>query len=214
MYHKRIDNFQVHHNNPKVNRSKKNVDLNESHRFLFLPSQYINKPIQHLKYHKKSPPHIKKDYRFPIPSDYIKISPVDQKTSTVGNSLPPPPHTEENPIPSEEGKTWHPTLNILIDDDLFLYVPNKPIYEQELAQFNINYSLMIDHTAPHHQYKGDTSDDTKELKHRPNKHTTLHHKEYHLKQNGCLDSAKRIKVIYIPDLMTEGTEDCRPSTSY
>ncbi|PKY28367.1 hypothetical protein RhiirB3_444501 [Rhizophagus irregularis] len=57
--------------------------------------------------------------------------------------------------------------------------------------------------APHHQYKGDTSDDTKELKHQPNKRTTLHHKEYHLKQNGCLDSAKRIKVIYIPDLMTE-----------
>ncbi|PKC64180.1 hypothetical protein RhiirA1_462762 [Rhizophagus irregularis] len=108
MYRKRIDNFQ--------------------HRFLFLPSQYINKPIQHLKYHKKSPPHIKKDYGFPIPSDYIKISPVDQKTSTVGNSLPPPPHTEENPIPSEEGKTWHPTLDILIDDDHFLYVPNKPIY--------------------------------------------------------------------------------------
>ncbi|PKY58446.1 hypothetical protein RhiirA4_480365 [Rhizophagus irregularis] len=56
--------------------------------------------------------------------------------------------------------------------------------EQELAQFNIDYYSIIDPAAQHIYYKGETSDDIKELEHRPNKCNILHHTNLHLDHEG------------------------------
>ncbi|PKB92420.1 hypothetical protein RhiirA5_444750, partial [Rhizophagus irregularis] len=97
MYRKRLDNFRSHHsdsskrskkqksrfqracrsvfyNRGNQKKSHRRVDTLEEklhrakqHRFLFLPSQYINKPIQHLKFHKRLTFRDEDDYNFPIP---------------------------------------------------------------------------------------------------------------------------------------------------
>ncbi|PKY52749.1 hypothetical protein RhiirA4_470579 [Rhizophagus irregularis] len=267
------------------------------HRFLFLPSQYIYKPIQHLK------------YRF-ITQRSIPTSPVPDDGLT---------HDTDIPIPSKEGHTWHDTLGILIPNDLLPYVDDQPIYinntqarkkgtsyspgskkwfqiirkrkddheeqnkaaidaqqykdrarlwntsekwlylreeettaltdfqnhyhkqinkltddckelhdqlnqevirnkskktkrltqlEQELAQFKLDYLSTQSITAHHLNYKGDISDDTKELERRPNKRYSLHHTDSHLNHNGSKDKIKKVKI---QDLIVE---EWTPSTSY
>ncbi|PKY52184.1 hypothetical protein RhiirA4_469662 [Rhizophagus irregularis] len=289
------------------------------HRFLFLPSQYIYKPIQHLKYRKKSGLHNKSVYNFPIPSVITKTSSPQRSIST-----PPVPndglaHDTDIPIPSKEGHTWHDTLGILIPNDLLPYVDDQPIYinntqarkkgtsyspgskkwfqiirkrkenheeeiirtadtqqykdrarlwntsekwlylreeettaltdfqhhyhkkmskltddckelhdqlnqnviknkakktkrltqlEQELAQFKLDYLSTQSITAHHLCYKGEISDDTKELECRPNKRYTLHHMDSHLNHNRPKDNVKKVKIS---DLVVE---EWIPSTSH
>ncbi|CAB5185040.1 unnamed protein product [Rhizophagus irregularis] len=97
MYRKRLDNFRSHHsdsskrskkqksrfqracryvfynrgNNRKSYRRVNSLDEKlhraRQHRFLFLPSQHINKPIQHLKYYKRLVLRDEEHYNFPIP---------------------------------------------------------------------------------------------------------------------------------------------------
>ncbi|PKC51589.1 hypothetical protein RhiirA1_483411, partial [Rhizophagus irregularis] len=112
------------------------------HRFLFLPSQHINKPIQHLKYHKKLVLRDEEHYKFPIPP----ASPRPQGASAVMNrfseeacrsnpgnnsfstSNTHSPATTSKPILLKEEKTWHETLSIWIPNDLFPYVTDEPVY--------------------------------------------------------------------------------------
>ncbi|PKK65935.1 hypothetical protein RhiirC2_785446 [Rhizophagus irregularis] len=114
---------------PPANNITDKLHRARQHRFLFLPSQYINKPIQHLKYHKRSPLHTSKDYGFQIPHAAIILLTIDNTipiTEAIDTIAPP---SNDIPIPSEEGKTWHPTLGILIEDELFPYVLTDPIYK-------------------------------------------------------------------------------------
>ncbi|GBC41204.2 hypothetical protein GLOIN_2v1764372 [Rhizophagus irregularis DAOM 181602=DAOM 197198] len=101
MYRKRLDNFCSHHsdsskrsikqksrfqracrsifynrgNNKKSHHSVDNLEDKlhraRQHRFLFLPSQHINKPIQHLKYHKRLVLRDEIYYNFPIPPESL-----------------------------------------------------------------------------------------------------------------------------------------------
>ena len=63
--------------------------------------------------------------------------------------------------------------------------------EQELARFKITYFSVIDDNAPHYRYKGDTSDDAKELELRPNKRQPV--TSALTQHNGRLASIKRFK---------------------
>ncbi|PKK73587.1 hypothetical protein RhiirC2_775830 [Rhizophagus irregularis] len=137
MYRKRLDNFQAQHQLQKDSPNKPPPADNitdklhhaRQHRFLFLCSQYINKLIQHLKYHKRSPLHTLKDYGFQIPHAATTLLSIDNTTpvTEVIETITSP--TNDIPIPSEEGMTWHPKLGILIEDALFPYAPTDPIYK-------------------------------------------------------------------------------------
>ncbi|CAB5367144.1 unnamed protein product [Rhizophagus irregularis] len=69
------------------------------------------------------------DYGFQIPHAAItllsidNITPVTEAIDTIASP------TTDIPIPSEEGMTWHLKLGILIEDELFPYVPTGPIYK-------------------------------------------------------------------------------------
>jgi hypothetical protein len=71
---------------------------------------------------------MQKDYKFPISFNITKTLPIDKKTPTV--LTPDAQHIHDNTFltPSEEGHTWHDMLDILIPNDLLLYVTDKPIY--------------------------------------------------------------------------------------
>ncbi|POG82770.1 hypothetical protein GLOIN_2v1493568 [Rhizophagus irregularis DAOM 181602=DAOM 197198] len=77
------------------------------HRFLFLPSQHINKPVQHLRYYKGLMLRLEKDYNFPIP-----------------------PERSRRPIGAVSAitETWHEKLGIWIPKDLLPYVTDEPVY--------------------------------------------------------------------------------------
>ncbi|CAB4377414.1 unnamed protein product [Rhizophagus irregularis] len=109
MYCKRLDNFQVQHQLQKNNRNRK-----QKRRF---------------ERACKSPLHTSKDYGFQIPHAAIILLTIDNTipiTEAIDTIAPP---SNDIPIPSEEGKTWHPTLGILIEDELFPYVLTDPIYK-------------------------------------------------------------------------------------
>ncbi|POG80528.1 hypothetical protein GLOIN_2v1764372 [Rhizophagus irregularis DAOM 181602=DAOM 197198] len=131
MYRKRLDNFCSHHsdsskrsikqksrfqracrsifynrgNNKKSHHSVDNLEDKlhraRQHRFLFLPSQHINKPIQHLKYHKRLVLRDEIYYNFPIPPESLG---------------------------TRAANTWHDKLGIWIPNDLFPYVTDEPVY--------------------------------------------------------------------------------------
>ncbi|PKK58717.1 hypothetical protein RhiirC2_857648 [Rhizophagus irregularis] len=143
MYRKRLDNFLSHHshsskrskkqkshfqracrsvfyNRGNKKKSHKHVDTLEEklhrarqHRFLFLPSQYINKPIQHLKSHKRLVLRDEEYYNFPIPPD----------TSSTFS-----PAITSQPILPKNENTWHDKLGIWIPNDLYPYVTDEPVY--------------------------------------------------------------------------------------
>ncbi|PKY46489.1 hypothetical protein RhiirA4_519824 [Rhizophagus irregularis] len=98
-------------------------------RFLFLRSQYINKPINHLKYYNRPPPHIGKDYNFPIPPNNL-----EPRRRFIQNVLPTvnldnqEVIDDSTPIPFEEGKTWHVKLGFMVPNELMPYVNDTPIY--------------------------------------------------------------------------------------
>ncbi|CAB4415560.1 unnamed protein product [Rhizophagus irregularis] len=112
------------------------------HRFLFLPSQYIYKPLQHVKYHKRLVLRDVEHYKFPIPS----ISPmIEPGVITTIHNLPPSfrqdpgnvltstsdthmSTTDSHPPSFKEGHTWHDKLGIMIPTDLFPYITEEPIY--------------------------------------------------------------------------------------
>ncbi|PKB97082.1 hypothetical protein RhiirA5_433751 [Rhizophagus irregularis] len=127
--HKRVDALEE-----KLHRAKQ-------HRFLFLPSQYINKPIQHLKYHKRLVLRDEKYYNFPIPPDSVgtqaavaisaildpplRLCPGNDSTSTLNTHSPA---TTSQPIPIKDENTWHDKLGIWVPNDLFPYVTDEPVY--------------------------------------------------------------------------------------
>ncbi|GBC34399.2 hypothetical protein GLOIN_2v1846320 [Rhizophagus irregularis DAOM 181602=DAOM 197198] len=118
----------------KLHRAKK-------HGFLFLPSQYIKKPIQHLKYHKRLVLRDEKYYNFPIPPDLIgtraaavasanldpplRLCPGNDSTSTSDTHSST---TNSQPILSKDENTWYDKLGIWIPNDLFPYVTDEPVY--------------------------------------------------------------------------------------
>ncbi|UZO00368.1 uncharacterized protein OCT59_011502 [Rhizophagus irregularis] len=184
-----------------------------------------------------------KDYGFQIPHAAITLLTIDNTIPTTEAIDMIAPPTNDIPIPSEEGKTWHLKLGILIEDELFPYVPTDPIYktkncrrrgkdpltpgikkgkttkqlyqlELELAQFNIDYNSTLDPVQLYKCYEGEMSDDAKELEQRPHKRSTHHHIDSHLNHDNRRDSIKRIKIITIPDLFTNSNEGGMPSTSY
>ncbi|PKC54892.1 hypothetical protein RhiirA1_476492 [Rhizophagus irregularis] len=199
------------------------------YRFLFLPSQYINKLIQYLKYHKKSPLHTSKDYGFQIPHAAIRLLSIDNTTPVTEAIETIASPTNDIPIPSEEGITWHPKLGILIEDALFPYAPtavrrhrasvleHNEAYESQ-RKYKENVKLW-NTSENRYQFREDkvkceTSDDAKELEQRPHKRTTHHHIDSHLNHDKQPDSIKRIKITYIPDLFATSNEGGMPSTSY
>ncbi|GET61118.1 hypothetical protein GLOIN_2v1886499 [Rhizophagus irregularis DAOM 181602=DAOM 197198] len=116
---------KVKNKNPAFNG---HVDLKlhraRQHRFLFLPSQYINKPIQHLKYHKRLVLRDEEHYNFPIPpasprplgaiavmnrtfDQALRSCPGNNSISTSNTHSPA---TTSQPILLKEEKTWHETL--------------------------------------------------------------------------------------------------------
>ncbi|RGB22406.1 hypothetical protein C1646_776142, partial [Rhizophagus diaphanus] len=126
------------------------------HRFLFLPSQHINKPIQHLKYHKNSSPYTPTNYNHPIPPQLTKASPAEpnqrqvyKQDLNINQVDGDPSHnftTDDHPMMidstqtegsstkppvqtrSKEGHTWHENLGIFIPNDLLPYVTEDPVY--------------------------------------------------------------------------------------
>ncbi|CAB4492833.1 unnamed protein product [Rhizophagus irregularis] len=70
-----------------------------------------------------------KDYRFQIPHAAITLLTIDNTIPTTEAIDMIAPPTNDIPIPSEEGKSWHLKLGILIEDELFPYVPTDPIYK-------------------------------------------------------------------------------------
>ncbi|EXX71580.1 hypothetical protein RirG_077230 [Rhizophagus irregularis DAOM 197198w] len=172
MYHKRLDNFRSHHsdsskrskkqkthfqracrsvfyNRGNNKKSQKRVDSLEEklrcakqHRFLFLPSQHINKPIQHLKYHKKVVLRDEKHYNFYIPPDPIiktqgavapltnlapplRLCPGNDSIRTSNTSSPA---NNSQPVLVKDENIWHDKLGIWIPNDLFAYVNDEPVY--------------------------------------------------------------------------------------
>ncbi|CAB5216439.1 unnamed protein product [Rhizophagus irregularis] len=172
MYRKRLNNFRSHHsdsskrskkqksrfqqacksvfyNRGNNKKSQKRVDTLEEklrrakqHRFLFLPSQHINKPIQHLKYHKKVVLRDEKHYNFYIPPETIaprgavaclltalkpplRLYPGNDSISTSNTSSPAIP---SQPVLVKDEKTWHDKLGIWISNDLLPYVNDEPVY--------------------------------------------------------------------------------------
>ncbi|EXX50433.1 uncharacterized protein OCT59_007897 [Rhizophagus irregularis] len=172
MYRKRLDNFRSHHsdsskrskkqksrfqracryvfyNRGKNRKSHRRVNTLEEklhrarqHRFLFLPSQHVNKPIQHLKYHKKLVLRDEEHYNFPIPPAPrrpLGVNAVLNKTidrlrrlspgnNSISTSNTHSPATTLQPILLKEENTWHETLGIWIPNDLFPYVTDEPVY--------------------------------------------------------------------------------------
>ncbi|CAB4390836.1 unnamed protein product [Rhizophagus irregularis] len=51
------------------------------------------------------------------------------------------PPINDIPIPSEEGKTWHPALGIFIEDELFPYVPTGHLYKRN-KKGRIHHTLL------------------------------------------------------------------------
>ncbi|CAB5205707.1 unnamed protein product [Rhizophagus irregularis] len=128
--HRRVDTLEE-----KLRQAK-------HYRFLFLPSQYLNKPLQHLKYHKRLVLRDETHYNFPIPPDLHK--PLGAMSATVKAKEPPSrpdpginsfstsnthsSATTSQPILSKEENTWHEKLGIWIPNDLFPYVTDEPVY--------------------------------------------------------------------------------------
>ncbi|POG82362.1 hypothetical protein GLOIN_2v888567 [Rhizophagus irregularis DAOM 181602=DAOM 197198] len=111
------------------------------HRFLFLPSQHINKPIQHLKYHKKEVLRDEEYYNFYIPPDPIKtqgafatvikldppLQPRPGNDSIRTSNISSPANTLQPALVKDEN-IWHDKLGIWIPNDLFPYVTDEPVY--------------------------------------------------------------------------------------
>ncbi|PKB98798.1 hypothetical protein RhiirA5_383659 [Rhizophagus irregularis] len=229
MYRKRLDNFRSHHsdNSKRSNKQKsrfqracrsvfynrgnnkksqRRVDSLEEklqrarqHRFLFLPSQHINRPIQHVNYHNP--------FRRPAPR-----YPRDDSISTTSTSSPA---TNSQPVPVEDENIWHDKLGIWIPNSLLPYVTSiltgggpfdqkkntglcldclyfgylgcdvvlgtppdslkvpewrcPRALAQELGRFNIDYFSVMNDDESHYRYKGHTSDEAKQLEIRPHK---------------------------------------------
>ncbi|PKK58747.1 hypothetical protein RhiirC2_795831 [Rhizophagus irregularis] len=113
------------------------------YRFLFLPSQNILKPLQHLKYQRTLHFNDYQNYKFPIPGNLIKLKKLKVKRPTTSvtplqNILQEMPEEIINthdlpaitiqPIPSDDRNTWHEKLGILVPNDLLPYVTEDPIY--------------------------------------------------------------------------------------
>ncbi|PKK61126.1 hypothetical protein RhiirC2_792275, partial [Rhizophagus irregularis] len=104
----------------RVDTLEEKLHRARQHRFLFLPSQQINKPIQHLKYHKRLVLRDEKYYKFPIPPDSIetktaidiltipdpplRLCPGNELTSTSNTRSPA---TTSQPILLKDENTWH-----------------------------------------------------------------------------------------------------------
>ncbi|PKB94816.1 hypothetical protein RhiirA5_437987 [Rhizophagus irregularis] len=165
MYCKQLDNFCFHHsdkskrgkrqksrfqracrsvfynrgNNKKSHRFEDNIPEKlhraRQHRFLFLPSQQIYKPLQHLKYHKRLVLRDEKYYNFPILPDSIGTLPILDPPLRLcsGNVLTSISDTQSStnnsqPILSNDENTWHEKLSIWIPTDLFPYITDEPVY--------------------------------------------------------------------------------------
>ncbi|EXX74369.1 uncharacterized protein OCT59_025645 [Rhizophagus irregularis] len=116
------------------------------HRFLFLPSQHINKPVQHLRYYKGLMLRLAEDYNFPIPPERsrrpvgavraITVSRTTQdrlsrqrsRDILLSTSHTHSPATTPQPILLKEEETWHEKLGIWIPNDLLPYVTDEPVY--------------------------------------------------------------------------------------
>ncbi|UZO17135.1 uncharacterized protein OCT59_008496 [Rhizophagus irregularis] len=113
------------------------------HRFLFLPSQYVYKLLQHLKYQRNLRLNDNQNYKFPIPLRAIKpkklklkrpITPVTPLQNIPQEMLEEITNTHDLPaitiqsIPFDDRNTWHDKLGILILNDLLPYVTEDPIY--------------------------------------------------------------------------------------
>ncbi|PKY49264.1 hypothetical protein RhiirA4_465171 [Rhizophagus irregularis] len=82
-------------------------------------------------------------------------------------------------------------------------------YHTKINKLKDDYYLSTISITTHHlHYKGEISDDTKELERRPNKKNTLYHTDFHLNHDRQMDKIKKLKL---PD---PNVEECIPSTSY
>ncbi|CAB5159052.1 unnamed protein product [Rhizophagus irregularis] len=139
VFYNRGNNKNTHRH---VNTLDEKLHRARQHRFLFLPSQNINKPIQHLKYHKRLELRDEEHYNFPIPpapprplgaigvinktlDRLLRSCPGDNSISTSNTHSPA---TTSQPILLKEEKTWHEKLGIWIPNDLFPYVTDEPVY--------------------------------------------------------------------------------------
>ncbi|EXX58297.1 hypothetical protein RirG_199330 [Rhizophagus irregularis DAOM 197198w] len=126
------------------------------HRFLFLPSQEIHKPIQHLKYHRTFCSVDFPNYNFPIPPRAKRslIKKKKKKKVSSNSSTPlirpiehiPQEPSEEitythdlpaitiQPIPSDDRNTWHDKLGFLVPNYLLPYVTEDPIYTSKTQE--------------------------------------------------------------------------------
>ncbi|CAB5198046.1 unnamed protein product, partial [Rhizophagus irregularis] len=139
----------VFYNRGNKKKSQRRVDTVEEklhrarqHHFLFLPSQHINKPIQHLKYHKRLVLRDEEHYNFPIPPASPKplgalavmtkvlnsLVRLDPGNNSLSASNTHSPAITSQPILLKEENTWHDKLGIWIPNDLFPYVTDEPVY--------------------------------------------------------------------------------------
>ncbi|PKK71992.1 hypothetical protein RhiirC2_710696 [Rhizophagus irregularis] len=123
MYRKRFDNFNTVHSDTsslsirqkkrferacrsvfadrscdRISRPARNLDDQlgraRKHRFLFLPSQTIFKPIQHVKYQNNAQRFDQNHYPFPIPQiNFADVNPTDPTIDLVAN-VPIPDNTD------------------------------------------------------------------------------------------------------------------------
>ncbi|CAB5387044.1 unnamed protein product [Rhizophagus irregularis] len=63
------------------------------------------------------------------------MTPVTPAIDTIA------PPINDIPIPSEEGKTWHPVLGIFIEDELFPYIPTGHLYKRN-KKGRIHHTLL------------------------------------------------------------------------
>ncbi|PKC17418.1 hypothetical protein RhiirA5_405883 [Rhizophagus irregularis] len=118
------------------------------HHFLFLPSQHIYKPIQHVKYHRNFRIIDHLHYNFPIPSRAYRRTKkkkhrpkknINLQHDTLTQHIPQEspeeimithdlPATTIQPILSDDKNTWHDKLGFLVPNHLLPYVTEEPLY--------------------------------------------------------------------------------------
>lgn len=94
-------------------------------------------------------------------------------------------------------------LQTKLDNNKYVSKNTKRLEQLELEfdQFKIDYHSVIDTRAVHHWLKGDTSDDTKELEHRPNKRS----------DNMSLDNNRQMGPVKKSRIDSLTTEDVNAS---
>ncbi|CAB5145118.1 unnamed protein product [Rhizophagus irregularis] len=141
MYRKRLDNFRLHHSGSSTRSKKQKARFQRACRSVFYNrgnNQKSHRRVDNLV----DKLHLLRDeqyYAFPIPPDLnsakaaaVALANLDPPLRLCpGNNLTTDTNSSTNtsqPILSKDENTWHDKLGIWIQNDLFPYVSDEPVY--------------------------------------------------------------------------------------